>query len=87
MILFPAIDLKDGKVSSPLRRRFCDVHQVAEDPLETAQAFFDAGARHIHMVDLDGAKDGVPAEQCHRPCSSGTLGPSCGAWGRYPLYG
>ena len=59
MILFPAIDLKDGKVVRLYKGDFATVHQVAEDPLETAQAFFDAGARHIHMVDLDGAKDGV----------------------------
>ena len=56
MILFPAIDLKDGKVVRLYKGDFATVHQVAEDPLETAQAFFAAGARHIHMVDLDGAR-------------------------------
>ena len=58
MILLPAIDLKDGKVVRLLKGDFDTVHQVAEDPVATAQAFYQAGARWIHMVDLDGAKDG-----------------------------
>ena len=59
MIILPAIDLKDGKVVRLYKGEFDTVHQVAEDPLSTAKAFYDAGARYIHMVDLDGAKDGV----------------------------
>ena len=59
MIILPAIDLKDDKVVRLYKGEFDTVHQVAEDPIATAQAFYDAGARYIHMVDLDGAKDGV----------------------------
>ena len=59
MNLLPAIDLKDGKVVRLYKGEFDTVHQVADDPLATARAFYDAGARYIHMVDLDGAKDGV----------------------------
>ena len=59
MILFPAIDLKDGKVVRLYKGDFATAHQVAEDPMATAAAFYAAGARHIHMVDLDGARDGV----------------------------
>ncbi len=59
MIILPAIDLKDGKVVRLYKGEFNTVHQVAQDPLATAKAFYDAGARYIHMVDLDGAKDGV----------------------------
>ena len=59
MIILPAIDLKDGKVVRLFKGEFDTVHQVADDPVATAQAFYDAGARYIHMVDLDGAKDGV----------------------------
>lgn len=59
MILFPAIDLKDRKVVRLYRGDFGTVHQVADDPLTVARAFYDAGARHIHMVDLDGARSGV----------------------------
>ena len=59
MILLPAIDLKDNKVVRLYKGEFDTVHQVADDPVATAKAFYDAGARYIHMVDLDGAKDGV----------------------------
>ena len=59
MIILPAIDLKDGKCVRLYKGDFATVHQVAEDPLETAMAFREAGASEIHMVDLDGAKDGV----------------------------
>lgn len=58
MIIEPAIDLKDGKVVRLLKGDFDTVHQVAEDPVETARAFAAAGAKYIHMVDLDGAKSG-----------------------------
>ena len=59
MILLPAIDLKDGKVVRLFKGDFDTVHQVADDPVATARAFYQAGARWIHMVDLDGAKDGT----------------------------
>ena len=59
MILLPAIDLKDGKVVRLYKGEFDTVHQVADDPVATARAFYNAGARYIHMVDLDGAKDGA----------------------------
>ncbi len=59
MIILPAIDLKDGKCVRLLKGDFSTTHQVAEDPLETARAFRAAGAEYIHMVDLDGAKDGL----------------------------
>lgn len=59
MILLPAIDLKDNKVVRLYKGEFDTVHQVADDPVATAKAFYDAGARYIHMVDLDGAKDGT----------------------------
>lgn len=59
MIILPAIDLKDGKVVRLYKGNFDTVHQVAEDPVATARIFYDAGSRYIHMVDLDGAKDGT----------------------------
>ena len=58
MLLFPAIDLKDGQVVRLHQGDFSTVHQVASDPLAVAQDFYAAGARHLHVVDLDGAKDG-----------------------------
>jgi len=59
MILLPAIDLKDGKVVRLYKGEFDSVHQVAAGALETARDFARAGAKWIHMVDLDGARDGV----------------------------
>lgn len=58
MILLPAIDLKDGKVVRLYKGDFSTVHQVSQDPLTTAADFAAAGARYIHMVDLDGARSG-----------------------------
>ena len=59
MLIFPAIDLKDGKVVRLYKGDFATVHQVADSPVETAKTFYAAGARYLHMVDLDGAKDGA----------------------------
>ncbi|MBD5163032.1 MAG: 1-(5-phosphoribosyl)-5-[(5-phosphoribosylamino)methylideneamino]imidazole-4-carboxamide isomerase [Oscillibacter sp.] len=59
MLIFPAIDLKDGKVVRLYKGNFETVHQVADDPVETARTFRAAGARYLHMVDLDGARGGV----------------------------
>lgn len=59
MLIFPAIDLKDGRVVRLYKGDFDTVHQVAEDPVETARQFRAAGARYLHMVDLDGARDGA----------------------------
>lgn len=58
MIIFPAIDLKDGKCVRLRKGDFDTAHQVADSALETAAAFAAAGAQWIHMVDLDGARDG-----------------------------
>ena len=58
MIVLPAIDLQDGKVVRLYKGDFDTVHPVAEDPQRTAAAFADAGARYLHMVDLDGARSG-----------------------------
>jgi phosphoribosylformimino-5-aminoimidazole carboxamide ribotide isomerase len=60
MILIPAIDLKDGKCVR-LRQGIMDDDTVfSDDPLEIAQRWVDAGARRLHMVDLNGAFAGKP---------------------------
>ena len=58
MILEPAIDLKNQKVVRLHKGAFDTVHQVAEDPVAVAKDFAAAGAKVIHMVDLDGARSG-----------------------------
>lgn len=57
MIILPAIDIKNGKCVRLYKGDFNTVEQVANDPLETALSFQKAGAKYLHMVDLDGAKD------------------------------
>lgn len=59
MILLPAIDMKGGQCVRLKKGDFATVHQVADSALETARRFSDAGARWVHMVDLDGARDGM----------------------------
>ncbi len=59
MILLPAIDMKDGRCVRLKKGEFHTVHQVANSALETAKQFAQAGAKWVHMVDLDGARDGV----------------------------
>lgn len=61
MIILPAIDMKDGACVRLKKGEFSTAHKVANNALETAKAFADAGAKWIHMVDLDGARDGVRA--------------------------
>lgn len=59
MILLPAIDLKDGRCVRLKKGEFSTVSQVADSAVETAKAFAGAGAKWVHMVDLDGARGGA----------------------------
>ena len=63
MIIYPAIDLKDGKPVRLTKGDFATTEQVADDALDTARAFEQAGATHLHMVDLDGALAGRPVNE------------------------
>ncbi|MEE1124852.1 MAG: 1-(5-phosphoribosyl)-5-[(5-phosphoribosylamino)methylideneamino]imidazole-4-carboxamide isomerase [Acutalibacteraceae bacterium] len=58
MIILPAIDIKDGECVRLQKGDYNTVEKVAENPYDTAQWFKNAGATWMHMVDLDGAKDG-----------------------------
>ena len=60
MILYPAIDIMGGKAVRLVEGRFEDATTYHDDPLEAAQSWVDAGARYLHVVDLDGAKEGAP---------------------------
>lgn len=55
MIIFPAIDIIDGKPVRLYKGDFATAEQVAEDVVETACSFEKAGAQWIHTVDLDGS--------------------------------
>lgn len=60
MILYPAIDILDGHAVRLVEGRFEDQTVYHDDPLEAARSWVDAGARFLHIVDLDGAKSGEP---------------------------
>ena len=60
MLLIPAIDLKDGKCVRLRQGRMEDETIFGDDPVEVAQRWVDAGARRLHMVDLNGAFQGRP---------------------------
>lgn len=60
MIIFPAIDIKNGECVRLFMGDFSTAQKVAESPIETAKSFADCGSEWIHMVDLDGAKDSTP---------------------------
>lgn len=60
MELIPAIDLLGGKVVRLTRGRYDQVTVYSERPVEQARLFYDAGARRLHIVDLDGARAGEP---------------------------
>lgn len=58
MIIFPAIDIKDGKVVRLRQGEFSDVTEYSLDPLDVARQWQNAGAKWLHIVDLDGAQNG-----------------------------
>ena len=59
MELFPAIDLFDKKAVRLLHGDYAKMTVYSDDPLSVAEDFAACGAKHIHMVDLEGAKDGA----------------------------
>ncbi|MFT5425227.1 MAG: phosphoribosylformimino-5-aminoimidazole carboxamide ribotide isomerase [Gammaproteobacteria bacterium] len=60
MLLIPAIDIKDGKCVRLKQGRMDDETIYADNPLDMAKRWVDAGARRLHLVDLDGALAGKP---------------------------
>ena len=60
MLLIPAIDLKDGKCVRLRQGRMEDETIFSDDPLEVAARWVEAGARRLHLVDLNGAFAGRP---------------------------
>src|SRR3954464_4376329 len=59
MQLIPAIDIINGKCVRLTQGDYQSVKIYNEDPLETARKFEDAGLMRLHLVDLDGAKNGA----------------------------
>ena len=60
MFLYPAIDLVGGKAVRLYKGDYAQMTVYSDDPVSVAQDFQAAGAKHIHLVDLEGAKSGIP---------------------------
>jgi phosphoribosylformimino-5-aminoimidazole carboxamide ribotide isomerase len=65
VILLPAIDIRDGRAVRLERGDFDRETVYADDPLAAARSFVEAGARSLHVVDLDGARAGEPRNLEH----------------------
>ena len=60
MEVIPAIDLRGGKCVRLYQGDYAQETVYSDDPLETAQRWVDMGATRLHIIDLDGARDGSP---------------------------
>jgi phosphoribosylformimino-5-aminoimidazole carboxamide ribotide isomerase len=60
VILYPAIDILDGHAVRLRKGAFDDATTYHDDPVDAARAWVEAGARFLHVVDLDGARAGQP---------------------------
>jgi len=60
MILMPAVDIRGGRAVRLRQGQFDDETVYADDPVEAARSFVDGGAKFLHVVDLDGAREGRP---------------------------
>ena len=59
MLIYPAIDLFGGKAVRLYKGDYQNMTVYSENPIEIARDFEACGAKYIHMVDLEGAKDGT----------------------------
>jgi phosphoribosylformimino-5-aminoimidazole carboxamide ribotide isomerase len=73
MILLPAVDIRDGRAVRLRQGDFADETVYAHDPFEAARSFVEAGARFLHVVDLDGAREGEPVNLHHVERIAGEL--------------
>lgn len=60
MIIFPAIDIKNGNVVRLLQGKFDEITEYSSAPIATAKIWENKGAEYLHIVDLDGAQIGEP---------------------------
>ncbi|MEA2287477.1 MAG: phosphoribosylformimino-5-aminoimidazole carboxamide ribotide isomerase [Solirubrobacteraceae bacterium] len=65
MILYPAIDIAEGQAVRLVKGDFAAKTVYRDSPLEAARAWVEAGARFLHVVDLDGARTGSPKSLEH----------------------
>jgi phosphoribosylformimino-5-aminoimidazole carboxamide ribotide isomerase len=72
--LYPAIDMLGGKAVRLVKGDFEAKKVYDEDPFSAAEGWVAQGARHLHVVDLDGARAGAPANVGHLRRIAGELG-------------
>src|SRR3954465_13422754 len=60
--IVPSIDLRGGRVVRLKQGDYAQQLNYDVDPIATARSFADAGAKWMHIVDLDGAKEGRPVQ-------------------------
>ena len=65
MIVYPAIDILDGRCVRMTAGDFATAEDVAPDPMAAAKRLVSEGAEWLHIVDLDGARTGTPANLDH----------------------
>ncbi|MFL5884868.1 MAG: 1-(5-phosphoribosyl)-5-[(5-phosphoribosylamino)methylideneamino]imidazole-4-carboxamide isomerase [Thermoleophilaceae bacterium] len=65
MILLPAIDIRGGRAVRLRQGHFDEETVYVDDPLEAARSFVEQGAKQLHVVDLDGAREGRPVNLRH----------------------
>ena len=78
MLLIPAIDLKDGKCVRLRQGRMEDETVFSDDPVAMAGRWVEAGARRLHIVDLNGAFEG-------KPVNAGVVNEIAGAFPDLPI--
>jgi phosphoribosylformimino-5-aminoimidazole carboxamide ribotide isomerase len=75
MEIYPAVDIKDGKVVRLTEGKFSQMRVYGDSPEDAAENFMSRGARNLHVVDLDGSMEGRPVnyDAIHRLCANGGL--------------
>jgi phosphoribosylformimino-5-aminoimidazole carboxamide ribotide isomerase len=73
VILYPAVDIADGRAVRLVQGDFSAETVYRDSPLEAARAWVEAGARFLHVIDLDGARTGSPKSLHHLEQIAGEL--------------
>jgi len=58
MKIYPALDIKNGKCVRLIKGNYNDEIVFNKNPLDVVKEFEDAGSKYLHVIDLDGAKEG-----------------------------
>jgi phosphoribosylformimino-5-aminoimidazole carboxamide ribotide isomerase len=80
MIILPAIDILGGRCVRLYKGDYATSHEVAADPFDTAARFKADGASWVHMVDLDGARDGRRRNAGRKAACWSNLAAASGTW-------